>query len=468
VLPLRSTPGSAPSDPGACGLVGLACVFLLAPIGGGCSRTPPRQVVLVTVDTLRADHVGARRGGVPLTPALDRLAADAIRYQDALANCSITLPSHASILSGQYPWRHRVLSNDHALPQDVPWLPELLQGRGFATGAVVSSLPMRAAESGLARGFGSYDERFDSAERNRAGQLVKSPAETTRVALAWIEAHRRRDFFLWVHYFPPHGPYTPPAEFLAGLPSLPPRLLSVSRVNFEEGAIPAYQRLGEEADAEAYRRRYAGHVRYVDHHLGALLEGLRSRGLYRNALVVVTSDHGESLGEHGFYFCHGNLAYQEQVAIPLLVKLPGNREAGRVLADPVEGVDLAPTVLRVLGLQGAMPTEGREILPEALAGAAPRTRFTQSNDAEVVAAQQGATKLLLRLKPPKLAGASHPERAAFALDADPAESAPGAGSQATLAKLEAELRRRYQGLSVPPRELTPERQEALEALGYVK
>ena len=338
----------------------------------------------MTIDTLRADHVGLSRDGVPLTPAVERLAADAVRYRDVLGNSSTTRPSHASLLSGLYPWRHRVVSNHHVLAGDVPWLPETLRARGFATGAVVSSIQLRAAESGMGRGFDAYDDRFDTTEANRSNMPVKSPAETTRVALAWLAANRGRDFFLWVHYFPPHGPYTPPDDFLRDLPDAASATsLPVSGGNYAQGTIPRYQRLGTETDPEAYRRRYAAHVRYVDHHVGRLLDGLRDLGLYAGALVVVTSDHGESLGEHDWYFCHGNLVYQEQVAVPLLLKLPGNREAGRVVSEPVEGVDVPATMVRVLGLGDVGGLDGRDVLT-GTPGAATRPRFTQSEDAEVV------------------------------------------------------------------------------------
>jgi arylsulfatase A-like enzyme len=433
-----------------------------------CERRPPRQVVLITIDTLRADHVGTSRYGARLTPALDRLAADAVRYSDVLANASTTLTSHVSMLTGLYPWHHRVISNRHALAEAVPWLPEALRARGFATAAVVSSITLDA-HTGLARGFDLYDDRFDAAEVNRANQLVKTPAETTRVTLSWLSDHARRDFFLWVHYLPPHGPYTPPEEFLRDMRrSESAQRLPIGLDNWDAGAIPRYQRLDGERDPEAYRRAYAGHVRYVDHHVGRLLDGLRELRLYDGALVIVASDHGESLGEHGWYFCHGNLVYQEQVAIPLSIKLPGAVAAGRVITTPVEGVDIAPTVLRVLGLDDVLHADGRVILPGALDGG-PRPRFTQSDNAEVLAVVAGATKLVLRVSDPSLAGPSHPGRAMFALDRDPGEETPVSGEPpALLADLENQLLLRYQDIARAPRSLTPQQEDRLRALGYTR
>jgi len=298
---------------------------------------------------------------------------------------------------------------------------------------------------------------------------MKSPPETTKVALAWLAANRQRDFFLWVHYLPPHGPYTPPEEFVRDLPrSESGTQLPVSSENNAQGMIPRYQRLRGESDPEVYRRAYAGHVRYVDRHVGRLLDGLRELGLYDRALVIVTSDHGESLGEHGWYFCHGNLVYQEQVLVPLLVKLPASRDAGRVVEAPVEGVDIAPTVLRVLGLDGVMRVDGRVILAEALGNEA-RPRFTQSDDAEVLGAITGATKLVLRVTTGGPAGPSHPARAVFDLESDPAEATPLTGERAArMAQLEDALRQNYRGIPRATRSLTPEEEERLRALGYTR
>lgn len=433
-----------------------------------CACSAPRQVVVVTIDTLRADHVGVRQG-VSLTPALDRLAGDAVVYKDAIANASLTLPSHASFFSGRYPWRHRVLSNKMRLADDVPWLPVVLREHGFTTAAVVSSVAVRGAPSGFGRGFSSYDDAFDGHELNRKKQLFKSPGRATSTALEWLHAHRDESFFLWVHYLPPHGPYKPPAEFLEGLNHGPegPALL-VSASNLERGAIPAYQPLGQERNPAAYRRAYAAHVRYADHHVGRLLQTLRDLGIYERALVVVTSDHGESLGERGFYFCHGNLAYQEQVAIPLLVKRPDNRDAGLVVDEPVEGVDLAPSVLQELGLAGAIETDGRSILPEALAKTSLRLRYTQAQNQWQVAAYSGPLKLVLPLVPRRPSETEPASRALFDLRHDPAESHDLSNEARGMAdRLEAALRKRHADSNVAGDSEDRERDEHLRALGYV-
>jgi arylsulfatase A-like enzyme len=442
----------------------LACSSPPSPARTPQPARPGRGVVLVSIDTLRADHVGAVRAGIPLTPSIDALAREAVRFTDALANCTVTRSSHASMLTGLYPWRHGIPDNSGALRPEVTTLAEALGARGVATGAVVSSFPMRE----LARGFGTFHQAFDHATTNR-DEPVASPAAATEAALAWLRAHGRERYFLFVHYFPPHGPYNAPERFrLPDLEAPSGRLLPVSRVNYEHGAIPAYQRLGEERDPAVYRARYAARVRFVDHHLGRLLDGLRGLGLYDDAAILLTSDHGESLGERGWWFCHGNLTYGEQSAVPLLLKLPRGARAATAVETPVQGVDLFPTVLALLGERAAAGIDGVSLL-EAAEGRLPRARvrFTQSGDAEQLSVLQGPWKLTRVVERPRYVEASHPRRALFRLDRDAQEERDVASENAqVVASLERLLDRTFTGFAPKPA-LDRETEERLRALGYV-
>jgi arylsulfatase A-like enzyme len=435
---------------------------VLALLASGCQREPV-QVVLITIDTLRADHVGPRPdGGASLTPALDALAQDGVVYEDAVTNCVVTRCSHVSLLTGRYPWAHGVL--DNSTRYAGPSLPEVLRARGFATGAVVSSLPAKD----LVSGFEWKHEGFASAEEGRKSYPIKRPEQTTQVAVPFLELHARAPFFLWVHYFPPHGPYTPPESYLRGVPELPAgKTLEVSERNYESEKIPAYQALPGLTSAGDYRRRYAAHVRYADAFVGRLLQRLRETGRYERALVIVTSDHGESLGEHGFYFQHGNLAYDEQARVPLVVKWPGNVHAGERVRSPVELVDVAPTVLAAAGA-GVSPEMDGRALPQA-APFSPRPRFTQSNDAALVAVYDGPWKAIVRRTEGGYTPPGHPALLLFRLADDAGEQHDLSGAEpAVAARLEAELRKRYSGAPAAPRAATPETDEALRALGYVQ
>ncbi len=435
----------------------LACL-VAGLVAAGCSR-PPARAVLITIDSLRADHVGPRENGPSLTPSLDALARDGVAYADAITNCTVTRCAHASLLTGLYPWRTGLIDNSGSIG-DVATLPALLQARGVATGAVVSSLPLK----GLLPGFDVAHEGFGAVEAGRRTYPVKRPEQTTQVAASFLDEHATDSFLLWVHYFPPHGPYTPPDSFLAASSAHREERLEVSARNYEKGRIPAYQALPETFDAGEYRRRYAAHVRYVDKFVGRLLDRLRERGLYDDALVIATSDHGESLGEHGWYFLHGNLVYQEQARVPLLVKWPRGALRGSRSSAPVELVDVAPTIAAFFGAPG-FATDGRP-LPRQGAGA-PRRRFTQSNDAELAAIIDGSAKLVWKRGATRYTDVGYPTLELFDLSLDPGEAKDiRDGSGPIARRLEAELRRHYAGLA-STRPKRPDNEEALRALGYV-
>ncbi len=436
------------------GALGLSCLLLTV----GCSRAPSR-VVLITIDTLRADHVGPR-GGVPsLTPALDALARDGVVYQDAITNCVVTRCAHVSLLTGLYPWRHGVLDNSSRYEGDS--LPQRLRARGIATGAVVSSLPAK----GLLPGFEWSHEGFAAAEAGRRAYPVKLPEQTTQAAAKFLEKRGAGPFLLWVHYFPPHGPYTPPQPLLRGLSAPAGVRLQVGTRNYERDRIPAYQALPDVFDSGEYRRRYAGHVRYVDTFVGRLLDRLRKDGLYQDTLIVVTSDHGESLGEHGWYFQHGNLAYDEQARVPLIVKWPRRRDAGTLVSAPVELVDVAPTLAAFMGLSG-FASDGAPLPGPGPARS--RLRFTQSNDAELAAVYEGALKLIWKRGPTAYTDHSYPVLELFRLSQDAGETRNIATAEPESAsRLADELRRRYAALQARPRPPASEVEEQLRSLGYV-
>jgi arylsulfatase A-like enzyme len=435
-------------------------LLVLIASGLGCAR-PPSRVVLITIDTLRADHVGPRgTTGASLTPSLDALARDGVSYADAISNCTVTRCSHVSLLTGQYPWRHGVLDNSARVREPLG-LPQRLQGLGFATGAVASSLPVKD----LGPGFDWTHANFPDVEAGTRKAPVKRPEQTNQAALQFLERNRERPFFLWVHYFPPHGPYTPPASFLRGLEQADGERLAPSERNYEKGRIPAYQVQADAPDAGEYRRRYAGHVRYVDAFVGRLLDRLKEDGLYDDALIVATSDHGESLGEHGWYFLHGNLAYQEQARVPLVIKWPRGAHAGLRVDAPVELVDVAPTIAESAGASG-LAADGAP-LPRGPRGER-RPRYTQSNDAELAAVFDGPWKLIWKRGPTAYTDAGHPGLELFHLERDPGEAADLSAAQPERARRLLEgLRRRYSDVPSSAAPRSPELEEQLRALGYI-
>lgn len=433
--------------------------FAALPGLAACERHKPR-VILITVDTLRADHVRP-----DLTPSLAALGRDSVVFSDAVTNATTTLPSHASMLSGMLPWRHRVVENTGRVESSTRMVPEEARAAGFRTGAVISSFPLRGDDSGMRRGFDDYDDTFDSHEENRRGQLVKSPEETTRRALAWAKEHAGEKFFLWVHYFPPHGPYAAPARFLDPSEKASGETLPVSKVNYEAGAIPAYQKLDILPDAGLYKSRYAAQVRHVDFELGRLLDGLRDLGLYDDAVIVLASDHGESLGEHNHYFCHGDLVYDEQARIPLFVKPRGTAGQGRADARPAQAADIGATLLAALGRKPGSAIDGLDLLGPLPAA---RPRFTASTAAEVVSIREDARLFTLRLGAPALLSADHPPMELFLTAEDQRAGRNRIAQEAALgAVLERAVRERF-GAMPQSRKLSPEVEERMKSLGYIR
>ena len=309
---------------------------------------PSRQpIVLITIDTLRADRLGSYGSTRGLTPSLDAFARGATRFTAAVSQVPLTLPSHATILTGLHPAHHLIRTNDgFRLAATVPTLAEQLKAAGYRTGAFIGGYPLRAS-SGLARGFDRYDDEFltslDATER--------SADEVMRSATLWIDANRSQPFFAWIHLFDPHSPYAPPAPFSAAHRDAP----------------------------------YDGEVAYTDAAVGRFLDRLRQPSLSLPVTIVIVADHGESLGEHGER-THGTFLYDATIRVPLLIKLPpvrlkpdptygrstdgktvGRTDGGRVVDVPVETADLAPTIAALAGTT-LTRSDGQSLLP-LIAGA---------------------------------------------------------------------------------------------------
>jgi choline-sulfatase len=386
-------------------------------------------IILVTIDTLRADRLGAYGSTKGLTPALDRFAQGAVRFTAAVTQVPLTLPAHATILTGLHPAKHGVRTNDgFRLAASVPTLAEALRARRYATGAFIGGYPLQAS-FGLARGFDRYDDDF-----LRAAGAVERPADdVVRSAVAWIDGRQSQPFFAWLHLFDPHSPYTPPAPFAAA-----------------------------HADAP-----YDGEVAYTDAAIGRLFEHLERSGLFSRAAILIVADHGESLGDHGER-THGMFLYDATVRVPLLVKLP-DVAASRDVTVPVETSDLAPTIAALAGAQ-LSAVDGRSLLTllaprEAAAGDPDRPAYAESYYQNVLlgwsplrAARTGRWKFI---------EAPRPEL--YDLESDPGElrnriddrAALASGLQRALPSLRAD--------ASPSRAATAagESAERLRSLGYV-
>ena len=302
-----------------------------------------RNLLLVSVDTLRADHVGAYGSDLPTTPALDRLAEEGALFEHAIAAYPSTTASHASMLTGVYPSVHGVFGLYDRLPANIPTLAELLAVRGYETAAVTEDGFVLAAV-GFPRGFNDYRELKTANLWDAKGQA----AATFAGGLSWLQAHRGEKFFLFLHTYQVHSPYTPPPDF---------DLFESYR---EAGRdIPITDRTPASIRC---RHKYAGEVRYLDSELRRLLDGLATLGEADRTVVVVTADHGEEFGEHGGAF-HGATLYDEVLRVPFILRAPGLVPAGVRTAVPVSLIDLVPTVLDLLGLPVPPTAQGRSLAP---------------------------------------------------------------------------------------------------------
>ncbi len=322
---------------------------MFALFAAACSRAErPANLLVVLLDTTRADHLSCYGYPKRTTPTLDALAARGARFESIYAQSSLTPVSAATILSGAYPFRHGVRSlfvvGGETMSSDVASLPELLAGSGRRTAAFVSAKPM-GAQYGLARGFESYDDDLTAVNAKygvaRQTDAPQRPADdTTDLALAWLDANGRQPFALFTHFFDAHDPsFTPPREYLASRVSFPlpdplPRCGPAQR-------IPA---LADPANLVAL---YDAELEFMDAQLARLLDKLAQLGELERTLVVVVADHGEAFGEHNF-FTHGIL-YQEQLRVPLVLAGPGV-PAGRVVQPRGRLVDLLPTLAELLDL----------------------------------------------------------------------------------------------------------------------
>jgi arylsulfatase A-like enzyme/Flp pilus assembly protein TadD len=393
-------------------------------------RDPSLSVLLVSIDTLRADALGAYGNARVRTPWIDRLAREGVRFDAAHAHNVVTLPSHVNMLTGLLPFEHGVRDNNgFRVPKDAKTLAALLKPRGYRSGGFVSAFVLDE-RFGLGSGFDRWDSRVAGGEWSRGFLMPERPGPVTVAeALRWLAAGSRPSF-AFVHLYEPHSPYQPPAEFAAGAP-----------------------------DA------YHGEVAAADTALAPLLEPILEQGRSGRTFVILTSDHGESLGEHG-EATHGVFAYEATLRVPLVIYAP-SLFGPRVVSEPVRHVDLVPTVLDALGIEEPTGLSGRSLLPLLAgkgAGEPPASYFealTASINrrwAPLQGVRDGALKYI-DLPLPEL----------YDLVADPSEAHNLAASRPQdLERLGERLRTlRARDHGVQPAQEDPETLERLRALGYV-
>ena len=388
----------------------------------GCGRAPePTPVVWIVVDTLRADHLDWYGYERPTSAGLKRLRSDSILFECAYTPHPETTPAIASLLTGLDPPRHGVRGLYQKLHGDNRSLAEVLADAGYETAAFVSSFVMIRDFCGLDQGFATYDDFVTERERNR-DNFERRAAATLALARDFLERRDAgRPLFLFLHLIDPHGPYDPPEPWAS-------RFRTGEEIPIR-GTVPLYQRVPGVDRLGPYLDRYDGEIAYVSRELGGFLDHLAETGLYDRALIVFTADHGESFGERGVTMKHGDDVFQENVHVPLLVKLPGARPAGapRVTAAAVSLTDLAPTTLDMIGLPVLSGLDGvsfRSLLDGRPFERVPVPMWSKPGSEERgFALAAGREKWMI-------AGSAAPI-VRFDLAADPGETAPRAGDEGT-------------------------------------
>jgi arylsulfatase A-like enzyme len=340
----------------------ICCIVLL---GLGCTDArPPRDVLLITVDTLRADYVHAYGFAQATTPAMDALAARGARFGWAIAAATVTAPAHASIMTSRYAREHSIGTlNGETKLAGGRTLAEAFEAAGYSTGGFVSNTVLRK-RSGLDRGFTVYDDALEQSEQNRKAVYEREADLTVASAIAWLTAQGEAPVFLWIHLQDPHGPYTPPEDFAGQVGEVPLRMqrqLPVLDANFGRAGIPDYQQLGDLRDPRAYAGRYAEEIMYADRELGRLVDAFEGRRQAAAPLILLTADHGESLGESGYFFQHGHATTPELARVPFIVV--ADEVAHAEIDTPVSHVDIAPTLLELAGLAPLPDSSGVSLVP---------------------------------------------------------------------------------------------------------
>jgi arylsulfatase A-like enzyme/Tfp pilus assembly protein PilF len=393
-----------------------------APISG--------PIILISVDTLRADHLPAYGYPNVKTPAIDALAADGVVFERAYSHAPQTLPAHASMLSGRLPFETGVRDNvGFTVRNGERLVPQMLRERGFTTGGIVSAYVLRK-ETGISQGFDFFDgEMPPSSPELSIGQVQRDGGESEQIAEHWLDSIGTARAFLFLHLYEPHKPYAPPERFAEYAP-------------------------------------YDGEIAYTDEIVGRLVKYLKSHQLYDRSTIILLSDHGEGLGDHGEQE-HGLFVYDEAIHVPLIIKQESNAGAGRRVADLVQHIDLVPTILDLVKAPGAGNLRGRSLKPvlEGTGRLQPPTVYSEA----LYARYHFGWSELTALTDERYRYIKAPHEELYDLERDPRERTNIAGERPQPRQaLRSALDRVAAGATIQaPSEISADARERLQALGYV-
>ncbi|MBN1222089.1 MAG: sulfatase-like hydrolase/transferase [Candidatus Aminicenantes bacterium] len=391
------------------------------------------NILLIIIDTLRADRVGFSGYDIE-TPHMDSLAFKGTSFTDATCQYPMTLPSHASIMTGTFPQFHGIRSNgNYYLKKDFITLAEVLKTNGFVTSAFIASVVLDS-KYGLSQGFDHYDDTLKTPDYLEDIESQSLAQDVYRSAKNWFDSNHPKKFFMWVHFYDPHAPYLPPSPF-----------------------------------DKKYENPYDGEVAYTDVYVGKLIDMLKEKGVYKNTLIVLTGDHGEGLGEHN-ELTHAIFLYDTTVKVPLLFHCPGFIPQGSVLDGPARTVDIMPTILDMLKIKNPDSVQGRSLIPmmekkktgELFSYAETYFPFLSNGWAPLKCLRDKGFKFIKAPKPELYDLSVDPEELHNILNENPQTA------RKMLKQLD-EFEAKYQAeKTVDKRHLSLEERESLESLGYVE
>lgn len=434
---------------------------------------PAQGVILITVDTLRADPLSPYGGAVRRTPNIERLASGSLLFEHAFSTCSTTSPAHASLMTSLYLEDHKVYSNFEALGTDPATLAQVFRAQGFATYAIVNMAHLNPDVAKLARGFDTY---IRSGNQRGAGATFDH-------ALQWLDQHPKQRFFAWIHLADVHTPYHAPTPFdtwfYQGDPRAPEKT-SLKKVwpllPLEMAQHPLFtQWLQGITDVDWISAQYRGAVSYVDHEIGRFLDQLEQRHKLEQTAVILTSDHGENLGEHQMYFVHTGL-YDATVHVPLIAYFPDHTRQSHRISELVQSIDIMPTLLEYFGLAAPEHLRGRSLWPLIHGNPSEeRTLFMEHAGHSQIAARTRRYKYIQHLRTQHFQP-SYPfvkgREELYDLLQDPQEKHNLAAKQPHLVRQFRRQIRAYQqdqkSFQAGNASLDTETLESLQALGYVR
>jgi arylsulfatase A-like enzyme len=332
------------------------------------------NVVLILVDALRPDHLGCYGYGRNTSPNIDSLAHKSVLFEQAIAHASYTLPSMKSIFASAYSTGDNLSAILSEMQSDYKTLPQCFKEGGYATGAVIGNFVLTRSfihafiskgAIGFDKGFDVYDDALDEREPNERGEKTRSAESVAKSAIGFIDRNAEKRFFLYVHFMDCHAPYAPPERFRQMFlnDSLfdGNKTVEISDLNFGVGKIPNYAALNGEKRVDYYVAGYDGAIRYVDENVGKILNELKRLHIDKNTIVVLVADHGEAMGEHNTYFCHGLGLYDDTIRVPLIIHHP--KLKAKRIGSLVRLVDFMPTLLELNGIAVPKEAGGKSMMP---------------------------------------------------------------------------------------------------------